>query len=342
MDRVLVVDDETGIRGLVTQWVESLGCTPAEAASAEQAVEAMSQTPCDVAICDVNLPGHDGLWLARHIRQFHPDTAVVLATGIQDIESAVGGLRAGIVDYLLKPFGRERFREAMDRARQWHRAAADTLRWRQSVELELQTRRRQLSDAVLRLDLSSDAAIRGALGLLTIRDRPMFEHALRVAAMAVEIANEARLSPTETADLERAAIVHEVARTVIPETILWKPGELSVEEWTILRREPDLGYELFSGIPALASAALVVRSMRERYDGTGYPQGLAGLDIPVGARILALADSYDTMIRPRGHREPLTPSDAATEIAEGRGTQFDPRVAAVLLQILGHAGFDAS
>jgi putative two-component system response regulator len=331
MDRVLVVDDETGIRGLVSQWVEGLGCTPVEATSAERAVDTLAESAFDVAVCDVKLPGHDGLWLARHIRHHHPETAVVLSTGIQDIESAVGGLRAGIVDYLLKPFDRERFREAMGRAREWHRLAADASRRRRTILLELDTRRRQLTDAVTALSLTGDEAVRGLVALITVRNRPAFEHAVRVAGLACELALAAGQGPGDAADLERAALLHEVARTVVPETILWKPGELTNDEWAVLAREPEIGHGLFSANPFLAPAGEIIRAMRERFDGSGYPRGLAGDAIPAGARVLAVADAYDTMLEPRGHREPLTPAEAAQEIADGRGSQFDPAIADLLL-----------
>jgi len=156
----------------------------------------------------------------------------------------------------------------------------------------------------------------------------------RVAALAVDLANAAGFAPDAMADLERAAILHEVARSVIPETILWKPGELSNDEWAILRREPELGSLLFARTPFLAPAAAVIAAMRERFDGSGYPKGTAAGAIPPGARVLALADAYDTMRRPRGHREPMTQDEAAEEVREGRGTQFDPDLADVLLAIV--------
>jgi putative two-component system response regulator len=336
MDRVLVVDDETGIRGLMSQWVEALGCAPVEAPNAEQAVQRMGELECDVAVCDVNLPGRDGLWLARHIRNHHPETAVVLATGIQDIESAVGGLRVGIVDYLLKPFGRERFREALARARDWHRAAEDASRWRLTASLEIETRVQQLGAAVSALGSSSDEAVRGMVALLTIRNRPLYEHVVRVAALAVELGAAAGLRADEAGDLRRAALVHEVTRAVVPETILWKPGELTSAEWDILRREPEAAFTVFSTVPFLAGAACVLRAIRERHDGTGYPHGLSAAEIPMGARILAVSDAYDTMVRPLAHREPLSPTEATREVVDGRGTQFDPFVADLLLERLGH------
>jgi putative two-component system response regulator len=336
MVRVLVVDDEPGIRGLVAQWVEGLGCAAVEAASADQAVQALDDRPCAIAVCDVNLPGHDGLWLARQIRRRHPETAIVLATDIQDIESAIGGLRAGIVDYLLKPFGHERFRDAMERAQRWHRAAADAGLWRRTIDLEFETRRRQLAEAVAGLRLDSDEAVRGLLAALTVRNRPAFDHSLRVAALGADVARSMNLAAGAVADLERAALLHEVARAVVPETVLWKPGELTSDDWAVLRREPEVSRQLFLGNRYLEPVATILGAARERFDGTGYPQGLAGQDIPVGSRILALVDAYDTMTRPQGHRDPLTPSEAAREVLDWRGRQFDPDVADAMLAQLGH------
>jgi putative two-component system response regulator len=338
MDRVLVVDDETGIRGLLTQWVESFGDSAVEASTAECALERLAEVPCEIAVCDVNLPGHDGLWLARRIRQLCPNTAVVFATGTQDLDSAVGGLRAGVVDYLVKPFGRERFREAVDRAREWHRRVDAAFRRRRSAEMELEGRLRQLTESVVRMNPGDDAAVKGLVGMTTVRDRTAYEHALRVAALAGDVAERTSLDEATRGDLERAALLHEVARQVIPETILWKPGDLSDDEWQMLRREPQLGFELFSRVPFLAPAASILRDVRERHDGSGYPRRLAGDAIPLASRILAVADAYDTMTRPRGHREPLTPSQAVEEIVAGRGAQFAPSVADLMLDLLGHAG----
>ncbi len=337
MDRVLVVDGETGIRGLLAQWVESFGCLPVEAPDAEQALSRLAQSPCAVAVCDITLTGHDGLWLARQVRLAFADTAIVLTAGVHDVEPAVGGLRSGAVDYLLKPFGRERFREALDRARQWHRVAADALRWRRSVEAELEARFRQLGEGIVRLNPANDAAVRGTLAVLTVRNRPAYDHALRVAALTLELALSVRLDASDRAHAERAALLHEVARAVVPETVLWKPGDLTPEEWAILRREPEIAHEMFERVPFLVPAGSLLWCARERFDGTGYPRGLAGVAIPLGARILAVADAYDTMTRPLGHRDPLTPSEAAEELVEGRGSQFDPGIADALLEILGHA-----
>jgi two-component system response regulator RpfG len=332
MDRVLVVDDEPGIRGLLVNWAEGLGCAVHAAASADQALEYLQQSSVDVAVCDVNLPGKDGLWLARQLRLQSPETAVVMTTGLPHLEEAVRGLRVGVADYLLKPFGRERFREALDRAHRWHETARETAERRRAVELELLTRRGQLLDAVLRLQPADDEAVLGLVGLLTVRDRPSYSHATRVAALVYKVGVALGVPASVAADLRRAAWLHETARSVVPETVLWKAGELSDDEWAVLRSQPRVAFEIFREAPFLAPAAAIIRSMRERWDGQGYPERLAGEEIPFASRVLCACDAYDTMLHPMGHRDSMTPAEAAGEIRAERGRQFDPRVSDVLLE----------
>jgi HD-GYP domain-containing protein (c-di-GMP phosphodiesterase class II) len=150
------------------------------------------------------------------------------------------------------------------------------------------------------------------------------------------------LDADASADLERAALLHDVPRAAVPETVLWKTGQLTAAEWDLLRTQPDFGLELCRSQPLLAGAAGIVRAMREHYDGSGYPAGLAGDGIPLGARILAAADAYDTMTHPQTHRDPLSPGEVASEIAAGRGTQFDPRVADSLVRLVGHPPHSAT
>ena len=128
---VLVVDDEIGVRELMARWLASGGYDVRTAANADEALQRVSADAPAVALCDIRMPGHDGLWLAQNIRQSAPETAVIMATGVQDVTSAVTSLRQGVIDYLTKPFGRERFRDAVVRGVEWHRTARDTRRWLQ-------------------------------------------------------------------------------------------------------------------------------------------------------------------------------------------------------------------
>lgn len=334
MDSVLLVDDESGIRGLMTRWVESIGYQARQAGNAEQALEQMSDAPSAVAVCDIRLPGRDGLWLADQLRHEYPDTAVIMATGVHDVDAAVTSLRSGVVDYLVKPFGRDRLREALHRGVEFHRTSVDARQWRQSLETELGARRKQLADALSEVEITSQAALNGMLAMLTVRDRAAFDHAHRVAALATRVASALGLETAAVEEVERAALLHDIGKIAIPEAVLWKPAPLTDEEREIMRRQPQLGHEVLRNMPFLAHAADIVLATQERFDGSGYPRGLRGEHIPVGARIIAAVDAYDAMTHPRVHRDPIAPSEAIFELQRCRGSQFDPQVIDAMLRTL--------
>src|SRR3954470_25075857 len=174
MNSVLVVDDETGVRELLARWLASGGYDVRTAANAEQGLQHVQDRNPAVARCDIRMPGHDGLWLAHQIRQESPETAVIMATGVQDVGSAVTSLRQGVIDYLTKPFGRDRLRESVSRGLEWHKAARHSRRWRESLQGEVDARQRRLSDALASLTIDSDAALDGLLSVLTLADRDAY------------------------------------------------------------------------------------------------------------------------------------------------------------------------
>jgi putative two-component system response regulator len=331
---VLVVDDEAGIRELLCRWLESGGYFVTAARDAEEALTAIANEPVAVALCDIRMPGRDGLWLAEHLRQRYPETAVIMATGVQDVGAAIHSLRHGVVDYLTKPFGRERLREAVWRGVEWHRAARDSRRWRQSLEQEAEARRDKLARAVRSIHVNSDEALDAMLSMLTMSDRDAYAHAYRVAALSVSIGRALGLSEPDLRTLERGALLHDLGKLVMPEALLRKPAPLIAEETALIRQHPRLGSDLIREVPYLAEAAAVVRDAQERIDGLGYPQGLRADDVWIGSRIVAVADAYDAMTRPRVFRDAITPSEAFLELERCSGTQFDARVVAALREVL--------
>src|SRR3954471_2431184 len=205
---VLVVDDEIGVRELIARWLASGGYDVQTAANADEAMQRVHDGAPAVALCDIRMPGHDGLWLAEQIRHDAPETAVIMATGVQDVGSAVTSLRQGVIDYLTKPFGRDRLRESVSRGLEWHKAAHTSRRWRESLQGEVDARQRRLSDALASLTLDSDAALDGLLSVLTLADRDAYAHAYRVAALSASVGCAMRLAPDQMCTLERGAVVH--------------------------------------------------------------------------------------------------------------------------------------
>jgi response regulator RpfG family c-di-GMP phosphodiesterase len=331
---VLVVDDENGARDLMSRWLESGGYSVTTASNAEEALGRLEVSPPAVALCDIRMPGRDGLWLAGRIRQQYPETAVIMATGVHDVGPAVETLRQGVIDYLTKPFGRDRLREAVTRGLEFHRSAWDARRWRESLEQEMAIRRSRINDAVSGLRVESDESLDAMLSMLTLTDREAYAHGYRVAALSLSVARVLGVPEVELAAIEHAALVHDVGKFAIPEAILRKPAPLTTEEQRLVRRHPTLGSELIAGVPYLSSAVDIVRDAHERMDGLGYPRGVRAADVPIGARIVCVADAYDTMTRPRVFRDAIGPVEALLELDRCSGSQFDPIVVEAFRRVM--------
>lgn len=331
---VLVVDDENGARTLISRWLEADGYAVASASGADEALSLMESSQPAVALCDICMPDRDGLWLADRIREQHPDTAVVMATGMLDAAPAVAELGDGIVDHLTKPFDQERLCRAVVRGVEWHRAARASRSWRARLDAEVADRHARLAAAIREVRIDSDRALDAMLATLMVGEGDAYGHALRVAAMAVAIAEGLRLPADAVADTRRAALLHDLGKLVMPEAVLRKPAPLTRDEEAVARRQPLLGAQLVEGLPYLAAAAAAVLATRERLDGLGYPSGLTGQQLPIAARIVAAADAYDTMVTPRVFRDPLSVPDALVELDRCAGTQFDPQVVAILKQLV--------
>jgi response regulator RpfG family c-di-GMP phosphodiesterase len=331
---VLVVDDETGVRELMARWLASGGYDVRTAANADEALQRVRADAPAVALCDIRMPGRDGLWLAQHIRRNAPETAVIMATGVQDVTSAVTSLRQGVIDYLTKPFGRDRLRESVSRGIEWHKAARDSRRWREALEREMDVKRQRLLEQLAGATVDSDVALDALLAVLTRADGDAYAHAYRVAALAASVGRAMSLGDDDMASLERAALLHDVGKFAMPDAVLRKPAPLTVEEQGLIRQHPQIASELIATVPYLAAAAELVRDAQERVDGLGYPNGTLAGDVALGARIIAVSDAFDAMTRPRVFRDAISPGEAMLELERCAGTQFDAAVVAVFKRIV--------
>jgi HD-GYP domain-containing protein (c-di-GMP phosphodiesterase class II) len=239
-----------------------------------------------------------------------------------------------VIDYLTKPFGRDRLRDSVLRGIEWHKAAMESRRWREALEDEVDRRRQRLGDAFAALTIDSDAALDGLLAALTISDRDAYAHAYRVSALSACVGRALRLTDGDMAALEHAALLHDVGKLAMPEAVLRKPAPLTAEEQQLVRKHPQIAADLLVQVPYLRASADLVRDAQERLDGLGYPNGARAADVAVGARIIAVADAYDAMTRPRVFRDAITPGEALLELERCSGTQFDPRVVDVFRTIV--------
>lgn len=334
MHSVLVVDDDQTLRGVLSSWVHSFGYYVHEAGTAEDALDTLAEVPADVALCDVNMPGQDGLWLASQIRERYPCTAIIMATAARDIEPAINSLRNDVVDYLLKPFDGARLLEALRLGVDWHRATLATEELQESLEHRLRNRRADVAATLAGAQTTVEQALDGLISMLELHEHDGREHATRVSRLAVALGDALGITGSHLDDIGRGALLHDIGKIDMPASILYKPAPLDDEEWTVMRTHPQVGYDLLKRLPSLEGAAEIVLASHEAFNGSGYPRRLRGEGIPIGARILSVADSYDSMTRPHTQRPAMQPAQAIGEIERCRGTQFDPRVVDALGQVL--------
>jgi response regulator RpfG family c-di-GMP phosphodiesterase len=332
MTSVLIVEDEAPVARTMRRWLEPCGHVVRHAASAEEALEEMSADSAAVAVCDVGLPGKDGYWLTGELRERYPETAVVLATGAAEVPATIS-LRKGVVAYLLKPFGRDELRRAVLDGMTWHDALVTSFDWMHRLRTESRDHRVDLRLRFDEIVSESDGAVESMIeGLFPRTDRA--DHAHRVAALARRIGRRRGLPDGDLVTLNTAALLHELGNLTVPDAILVKPSALTSDERTFVERVPSEGYEVLHGHPRFADAGDLVRATRERFAGGGYPRGLKGDQIPLGSRILAVADTYDTITYPRPFRDALPTAEATLELLRCTGTQFDPEVVQALLEVL--------
>jgi putative nucleotidyltransferase with HDIG domain len=338
MHSVLVVEDDHALRRVVSSWIESFGYCVHEAESAEHALDAMEEDPTDIALCDANMAGRDGVWLAWRLRERHPHTAIILATALRDCETAVSSLRNDVVDYLLKPFDQSRLLEALSLGRDWHSASSGDEDLHNALQDRLRSRRAVLAAALAEAQTTHVAALDGLISMLQFHERDGRRHATRVARLSVALADELGVcSDGQLLQLEHGALLHDIGKLDVPLSILTKSAPLDDDEWHVMRKHPQVGYDLLQKLPRFAGAASLVLAHHEAFDGSGYPFSLKGDKIPVGARILAIADAYDSMTHPHTQRPPMLPALALNEIERCSGLQFDPMVAEALGTVLAGA-----
>ncbi len=331
--RILVVNDEPPICALLIEGLTPEGFECRATSSGVEAIKLLEHERFDALISDLRMPGVSGLTLLETARTKYPWMSFLIATGVDNVRVGVNAMKQGADDYILKPFRLETVVVAVDRALEKKRLESEVEAYRERLEDMVQERTEQLQAAVKSIQQTYDEIQQTydetlqALGdALAMRDTETREHTGRVAHYCLEIANAANCSPEQLTQILRGAYLHDIGKIGIPDAILKKPAKLTPEEVAVMRTHSRVGYEFVCHIPFLAPAAEIVLAHQESYDGSGYPQGLKGEAIPLGARIFAVADTLDAMTSDRPYRRALPWSAAFDEIRRESGRQFDPKV----------------
>jgi putative nucleotidyltransferase with HDIG domain len=323
--RLLIVDDEVEVRGVLA---DLLGDTYlcAQAASAEEALAQLRQTPYELVISDITMSGMTGLEMIPHVKIASPDTVIVMISGMQTIESAINALRLGAFDYLMKPFDLRQAEAAVARALEHHELVAAKRRYENHLEELVDQRTAELDQALGSLENAYRSTLQALTAALEARDAETHGHSERVVTYSLRLGREYGLTVAQMKALEFGSLLHDIGKIGVPDAILRKPAKLTDEEWVRMREHPMHGQQILRGIKFLEGAARVVAQHHEKWDGSGYPVGSKAEEIDICARIFSVADAFDAITSDRVYRQGRPYEAAAAELDEWAGRQFDPKV----------------
>jgi len=333
MSKVLLIDDEADVQYSFQRIFDSPEVELVTASSGEEGLRLLPKLKPDLVVMDVRMGGMNGLETLRRIRQIDSKLMVILMTAYGTTQTAIEAMKLGAYDYLLKPFDREQLLATVRRAMENRRLKLENRAYQTNLEALVTARTEQLRQAITTLERSYDITLEALGNALDLKDAETEGHSKRVTAYTIAMARAMGLSADQIRVIARGAFLHDIGKMAIPDAILRKPGALDQEEIAIMREHCYRGYQILRRIPFLSEAAEIVYSHQEKYDGTGYPRGLKGDQIPLGARIFSVADTLDAMMSNRPYRAAQPFSAAREEIQRWSGRQFDPQVVATFLQM---------
>ncbi len=331
--RILIVDDDPAICKFLAHLLGEAGFQCHTALSGEEALRTLGREQVDAVISDLNMPGMDGMQLLKEVQERNSHLAFLVATGVDDIRVGVQAMRSGADDYLLKPFQGDAVIASLQRALHKGALEREVENYRMHLEELVLERTQELEAALQRSEQSYEDTL-GALGAaIDLRDSETAGHSRRVCQYALRIGEALDFSEFQQKTLARGACLHDIGKLGVPDGILLKPGPLTAQERKLMQQHVLTGYELVKQIPFLADAAEIILNHHERYDGSGYPCGLKGEEIPLGARVFGVADTLDAMTSDRPYRAALPFEAGLEEIRRGSGSLYDPQIVRAFLRI---------
>ena len=324
---VTLVDDEPAALDVLVRAAQAFHFECQAANSAEQALALLERQLTPVVVTDLRMPGRGGLWLVQEIQKRWPDVAVIVVTAGIDEAPREHCLHAAVQHYLLKPVRLDEFEHALQSS--WH---AQTLlcerqRYQQLLERTVSRQTQKLKQTFL-------SAINSLVRTLEARDAYTSGHSMRVCDDSLRLARVLGLDGRTRKRLKLAAKLHDIGKVGLPEAILNKPAALTSSEFAVVREHPEAGERILSPIIRDPLVLAAIRGHHERFDGLGYPDGLRGEQIPLLARVIAIADCYDALTSARAYRAALPRTDALAILAQEAGTHFDPQLVPPFLAMI--------
>ncbi len=324
-EKILIVDDEAMIRKLLRQKLSKEGYHCAEADSAVEAMDELSRQPAELVILDIKMPGKSGRELLTELKALYPDTAVLMATALVDVSIAIECMRQGAYDYITKPFNLDLVSLSVGKALEKRRLDLEVREYQQYLEQKVDEQTEEARKVFL-------SAMEALIFAVEAKDKYTAGHSRRVTQFAVAIGRQAGLSSEEIEDLRWGGLLHDVGKIAVDQFIQNKPGELTAEEYEHVMIHARTGANIVK--PVVNQRVVeMIEHHHDHYNGTGLQQTVVGEEIPLGARILAVADALDAMTSDRPYRSAMSVDEALSEIMRCSGTQFDPVLVATLLKI---------
>jgi putative two-component system response regulator len=324
--QILIVDDELYIQEILKATLEDAGYSCVTVGNADEALSVLAAQSFDIAFADIRMPGKQGTELLQDIKTAYPGVIVLMITAIDSANMAIESMRLGAYDYIVKPFNLDQVLASADRAldkRRLENASRDYQKYLLQIADERAAETRRLFYAVTQVFIH----------LLDLKTPYNEGHSLRVAEKARYVARELRMTDDGVRKVYLAALLHDVGMILVEDMLLNKQGALTTEERRHIQERTALADEVLRPILDDEEVLKSIRHKRERWDGTGYPGGLKGNLIPLGARVIAVVEAFDAMTSGRPYRLPRSPQDAIRELARCSQSQFDPQVVTVFADL---------
>ncbi len=330
---ILIADDEEMIRELLCMTLAKEGYNCLQAGSAEEGLALINSHPIDIALLDIMMPGRSGLDLLKDIKMINPDIPVLMVTALSDMETALSCIHLGAEDYITKPFNLDRVTLTIKNTMEKRLLILENREYQANLEIKVREQTEVICTVMEEINQAYEDTLAALIRALDAREKEVGSHSERVMKYTLLLAKEAGILEKEQSVILKGALLHDIGKIGVSDNILLKPSKLNCEEWVIMKQHPKVGFDILNDINYFAGAAELVLTHQERFDGSGYPNGLAGTAIPISARIFGLADTLDAMTSDRPYRKALPFQAVINEIIRCSGTQFDPDIVKTFIGI---------
>jgi response regulator RpfG family c-di-GMP phosphodiesterase len=330
---ILIVDDDWQVREVLHEIFLSAGYTCQLAGDGREGLDLFRATLPPLTVTDLKMPVMDGIALLQGIRETNADAAVIVLTGAADVKTAIESLKLGAHDFIMKPVNVDELLIAAERALERRSLLIERREYQALLERRVEEATENLERAYHQLQHTYQQTLEALGAALDSRDVGTESHSRRVHGYSLALAREHGMIEDQLTDLAHGVLLHDIGKIGIPDAILLKPGGLTPEEWQVMRTHPEIGKRLIEKIPFLRGAIPVVWCHHEKWDGSGYPRGLAGEAIPLNARIFSVVDAFDAMTFDRPYSKAIPFDAAIAEIKRCAGAHFDPRVVESFLRV---------